>query len=87
LLRLETVGSTNGQDYCSDETEIQTLQICDGDVARNLAVPIYLVLPRLFTCPSLETPNFRLEFQVSLTVLFQEDLVVSETFPITLHRI
>lgn len=28
------------------------LQIADGDVCRNLTLPIYVILPRLLTCPS-----------------------------------
>ena len=30
-------------------TEIQNIQIADGDVCRNLVIPIYMVFPRLFT--------------------------------------
>lgn len=45
--------------YARDATEIQNIQIADGDVCRSLSVPIYMVFPRLFTCPTLETTNFR----------------------------
>lgn len=40
-------------------TEIQNIQIADGDVARSMAIPIYMVFPRLFTCPTLSTNNFK----------------------------
>lgn len=45
--------------YARDATEIQNIQIADGDVCRNLPIPIYMVFPRLFTCPTLETTNFK----------------------------
>lgn len=45
--------------YARDATEIQNIQIADGDVCRGLSVPIHMVFPRLFTCPTLETTNFK----------------------------
>lgn len=44
----------------SPATEIQNLQIGDGDVAQNIPIPIYMVFPRLFTCPTLMTTNFKI---------------------------
>ncbi len=40
-------------------TEIQNIQIADGDVARDLAIPMHMIFPRLFTCPTLVTDNFK----------------------------
>ncbi|XP_028348467.1 vacuolar protein sorting-associated protein 26C isoform X4 [Physeter macrocephalus] len=57
LVRVETCGCAEG--YARDATEIQNIQIADGDVCRGLSVPIYMVFPRLFTCPTLETTNFK----------------------------
>lgn len=45
--------------YARDATEIQNIQIADGDVCRGLPIPIHMVFPRLFTCPTLETTNFK----------------------------
>lgn len=45
--------------YARDATEIQNIQIAEGDVCRGLPIPIYMVFPRLFTCPTLETTNFK----------------------------
>ena len=41
-------------------TEIQNVQIGEGDVLRNMAIPIYMIFPRLFTCPTLLTTNFKI---------------------------
>lgn len=40
-------------------TEIQNIQIADGDVARDISIPMHMIFPRLFTCPTLVTDNFK----------------------------
>ncbi|KAJ6662404.1 hypothetical protein lerEdw1_011817 [Lerista edwardsae] len=84
LVRVETCGCAEG--YARDATEIQNIQIADGDVCRNLPIPIYMVFPRLFTCPTLETTNFKVEFEVNIVVLLQDDHLITENFPLKLCR-
>ncbi|EGD73570.1 down syndrome critical region protein 3 [Salpingoeca rosetta] len=84
LVRVETCGCAEG--YASDPTEIQNIQVAEGDVARDFAVPLYMTFPRLFTCPSLLTPNFKIEFEVNLVVVFVSGDVISENFPVKLLR-
>jgi hypothetical protein len=67
-------------------TEIQNIQIADGDVCRNLVIPIYMVFPRLFTCPSVAAKTFAVEFEVNLVVVFQDSHLITENFPIKLYR-
>ena len=55
-------------------------------VARNLAIPIYMIFPRLFTCPTLTAGDFKLEFEVNLIVIFGDGYMITENFPITLVR-
>jgi len=84
LVRVETCGCAEG--YAKDATEIQNLQIADGDVCRNIAIPIYMIFPRLFTCPTTETPNFKIEFEINIVVVFLDDHLVTENFPVKLYR-
>ncbi|XP_046400677.1 vacuolar protein sorting-associated protein 26C isoform X2 [Ischnura elegans] len=84
LVRVETCGCAEG--YARDATEIQNIQIGEGDVACGVAIPIYMVFPRLFTCPTLTTSNFKVEFEVNVVILFQDDHLVTENFPIVLTR-
>ncbi|XP_071286239.1 vacuolar protein sorting-associated protein 26C isoform X3 [Agelaius tricolor] len=72
--------------YARDATEIQNIQIADGDVCRGLPIPIHMVFPRLFTCPTLETTNFKVEFEVNIVVLLQDDHLITENFPLKLCR-
>ncbi|CAG5131257.1 unnamed protein product [Candidula unifasciata] len=84
LVRVETCGCAEG--YAKDATEIQNIQIADGDVARNVAIPIYMVFPRLFTCPSLSTNNFKVDFEINIVIVFADDHLVTENFPLKLAR-
>ncbi|XP_011494162.1 PREDICTED: Down syndrome critical region protein 3 homolog isoform X2 [Ceratosolen solmsi marchali] len=84
LVRVETCGCADG--YSRDATEIQNIQIGEGNVCSGLAIPIYMIFPRLFTCPTLITSNFKVEFEVNLIVVFENDYLVTENFPIILAR-
>lgn len=41
-------------------TEIQNIQIGEGEVCHGINIPIYMLFPRLFTCPTLPTNNFKI---------------------------
>jgi hypothetical protein len=59
----------------------------DGYIPDRLAVPIYLVFPRLFTCPSLHAANFKIEFSVTLQVTLKGTLQAKQSRapPLSLH--
>ncbi|KAJ8975506.1 hypothetical protein NQ317_010621 [Molorchus minor] len=78
LVRIETCGCAEG--YAREATEIQNIQIGDGDVPQNIPIPIYMIFPRLFTCPTLITTNFKIEFEVNIVVVFQDDHLITNNF-------
>ncbi|KAL9964929.1 hypothetical protein ACROYT_G028643 [Oculina patagonica] len=84
LVRVETCGCAEG--YSKDATEIQNIQIAEGDVCRGLRIPIYMIFPRLFTCPTLATANFKIEFEVNVVIVLQDDHLITENFPIKVIR-
>ncbi|XP_059622786.1 vacuolar protein sorting-associated protein 26C [Phlebotomus argentipes] len=84
LVRVETCGCAEG--YSRDATEIQNIQIAEGNVCPKLHIPIHMIFPRLFTCPTLLTKNFKVEFELNLVILFQDDYLVTENFEIILNR-
>lgn len=68
-------------------TEIQNVQIGDGEVsAHQLPIPIYMVFPRLFTCPTLITNNFKIEFEIKIVVILEDNHIITENIPIKLIR-
>jgi hypothetical protein len=84
LVRVETCSYMEGE--AREATEIQNIQIADGNIVRGLAVPIHMVFPRLFTCSSVSQKQFKVEFEVNLIVLFADNHMVTENFPIKLYR-
>ena len=84
LVRVETVAYAEGQ--AREATEIQNVQVADGNVCRDLVIPLYMVFPRLFVCPTVDTLNFKVEFELNLVVLFADGYMVTENFPMHLYR-
>ncbi|KAL4572745.1 hypothetical protein LXL04_019528 [Taraxacum kok-saghyz] len=41
-----------GEKIATETSIVQTTQIADGDVCRTISLPVYLILPRLLTCPT-----------------------------------
>ncbi|PON79155.1 Vacuolar protein sorting protein 26 related [Trema orientale] len=72
LLRVESV--LLGEKIVTETSLVQTTQIADGDVCRNLSLPIYVILPRLLTCPTVLAGPFSIEFKVSIVITFQSEL-------------
>jgi len=85
LVRVETCGCADG--YAKEATEIQNIQIAEGDVCRNFPLPIYMVFPRLFTCGTVAARTFKIEFEVNLVVMLEDGHLITENFPVKLFRL
>ncbi|KAL5161343.1 Down syndrome critical region protein 3 [Glycine soja] len=76
LFRVESV--LLGEKIVTETSLVQTTQasdaIADGDVCRNLTLPIYVILPRLLTCPTTLAGPFSVEFKVAIVISFQSEL-------------
>ncbi|XP_050528253.1 vacuolar protein sorting-associated protein 26C [Daktulosphaira vitifoliae] len=84
LVRVETCGCAEG--FSKDCTEIQNIQIAEGNVATGISIPIFMVFPRLFSCSTTKTANFKIEFEVNISIVFEDEHLVTENFPITIIR-
>ncbi|CAM1154749.1 DSCR3 (predicted) [Pycnogonum litorale] len=84
LIRIESC--LGNDDYTREATEIQNVQLVEGDLCRGLSVPIYLIFPRIITCPTLISTYFKIEFELSIILIFDDGQSVSENFPIKLTR-
>lgn len=84
LLRVETCGCADG--YAREATEIQNIQVVDGGVTHSLAIPLFMVFPRLFTCCTMAAKTFKIEFEVNLVVMLSDGHLVTKNFPIKLVR-
>ncbi|XP_073015286.1 uncharacterized protein [Primulina eburnea] len=73
LLRVESI--LIGEKIATESSLIQTTQISDGDVCRQMSLPIYIILPRLVTCPTIFSGSpFSVEFKVTIAITFVSDL-------------
>ena len=84
LVRVETCSYQDG--LAREATEIQNIQIADGPVCHGWAVPVHMIFPRLFTCPTVSTRTFKIDFEVNLVILFSDGHLLTENFPLKLVR-
>jgi len=84
LVRVETCGCADG--FAKEATEIQNIQVSDGDIPHGLEVPIYMIFPRLFTCPTVAARTFKVDFEVNIVLMFPDGRLVSKKFPLILTR-
>lgn len=84
LVRVETCGCADG--YAKEATEIQNIQIAEGDICRSISVPVHMVFPRLFTCATVAARTFKIEFEINLVVMLDDGHLITENFPIKLVR-
>ena len=88
LARLESVvniSSSSGA-FHQEASEVMRIQIGEGNLCRDMLVPIYMVFPRLHACPTLRTPMFKIEFEINLIIIFDDGHVITENFPIHIIR-
>lgn len=84
LVRVETCGCAEG--YSRDATEIQNIQIADGNICTKLQIPIYMIFPRLFTCPTLISKNFKIgmKFRRDINTLLECECFLFSEFEVNL---
>lgn len=80
LVRVETFeGKTNA-------TEVQNIQVADGNVIPGLEVPLYMLFPKIYSCPTHIHSKFKIEFHVNLIVIFHNGYQLTENFEIRIFR-
>ncbi|GBG29666.1 Down syndrome critical region protein 3 [Hondaea fermentalgiana] len=84
LVRVESIEYAEG--IAKEATEIQSLQIASGDVCREMAIPIHMPFPKLFTCASMRAQQFRVDFEINLLVTLGDNTIITESFPLQLYR-
>lgn len=84
LVRVETCGCADG--FAKEATEIQNIQVGDGDLPQGMEIPIYMIFPRLFTCPTVGARTFKVDFEVNIVLMFPDDRLVTKKFTLALVR-
>ena len=67
-------------------TEIQNIQIADGNIMPDLEIPLYWLFPKFYSCPTLIHSVFKIEYEVKMIFIFQNGYELGESFPIHCFR-
>lgn len=84
LIRVENAATQ--ANIAREATEIQNIQIGDGDVMRMLEIPVYMFFPRWYTSATLKTSNMRVEFEVNIVITLEDQNQITQNVPIKLFR-
>jgi hypothetical protein len=80
LVRVETFeGKTQA-------TEIQNIQVADGDAIRDTEIPLYMLFPKIYSCSTTVHRKFKVEFQVNVIVIFVGGFQLTENIQIRMYR-
>jgi hypothetical protein len=60
--------------------------VADGDVIRDMEIPLYMMFPKIYSCPSVQHPKFSIDFQINIIVIFVNGYQLTENFPIRIYR-
>lgn len=80
MVRVETYeGKTSA-------TEVQNIQVADGDCVNDIEIPTYMLFPKIYSCATCEHKNFKIEFQVNIIVIFSNGYQLTENIPVNIYR-
>jgi hypothetical protein len=69
-----------------ESSEIQNLQIGDGDVNKDIEIPLFMLFPRVFCCPTLINKDAEIKFEMNVIVVLTNGMIILENFPVNLYR-
>ena len=67
-------------------TEVQNIQVADGNVMPDLQIPLYMLFPKIYSCSTFIGATFKIEFHVNLIVIFHNGYQLTENFPVRIYR-
>jgi hypothetical protein len=84
LVRVEFCATK--ETVAKEHTEIQNIQIGEGDIQRNFEIPIYMMFPRWYTAPMLKEKHMRVDFDIHIVVTSQDRFQVKQPLSLKLYR-
>lgn len=76
----------NTGDNLSEVSEIQNLQITDGDIIRGSEISLNMLFPRHFCCASIENKVVKLKFDINIILVLTNGFVITENVPLNCWR-
>lgn len=84
LIRVEKAETSIGK--FQEATEIQLIQVADGNVARNIEIPMYMIFPVFFCCPNFQYKEFGVDFEVNFIMILFDGFKITMNFPLQIIR-
>lgn len=85
FVRNEKVTFQSG-DTISEVSEIQNLQIGDGEVLLDNEISLNMLFPRHFCCAAIENSIVKLSFDINIILVMNNGYVVTENVPLNCWR-
>jgi hypothetical protein len=85
FIRNEAVTLSTGE-VLNENSEIQNLQVGDGDVNRDVEIPLFMIFPRNFCCATLDSKIAKISFEMNIILVLINGYVITENFPINTWR-
>lgn len=85
FVRNEKVTLPNGEQL-SEVSEIQNLQIGDGEVLYDTEISLNMLFPRHFCCAAVETKVAKLTFDINVILVLVNGFVITENVPLNCWR-
>ena len=70
----------------NETSEIQNLQIGDGDVNKNIEIPLFMIFPKTFSCATLNNNIVKISFEMNVMVVLVDGVIIMDNFPVNLWR-
>ncbi|CAD8113761.1 unnamed protein product [Paramecium sonneborni] len=84
MIRVEKLENKQGK--VLEATEIQLIQIVDGNITRGIQVPFNMIFPKFFSCSNLQFKDYSVDFEVNLVVIMYDGFKITLNFPIQIIR-
>ncbi|CAD8095605.1 unnamed protein product [Paramecium primaurelia] len=84
MIRVEKLENRFGK--VLEATEIQLIQIVDGNITKGIQVPFNMIFPKFFSCSNFQFKEFSVDFEVNLVVIMYDGFKITLNFPIHIIR-
>jgi hypothetical protein len=84
LIRVESVSNAKGK--FQEATEIQLIQVCDGNITKGIDIPLMMMFPKYFSCPNFNYKDYTVEFEVNFIIILLDAFKITLNYPIKLIR-
>lgn len=84
LVRMESMENKYGR--FAEATEIQLIQIGEGDVDKKQEIPLFMIFPKYFSCPNFNYKEYAVNFEVNFIVILVDGFKITQNFPFYLIR-